>query len=371
MPDSYFKSFLKSFLVVYVLSFLMLSFALSTPSASAACSGLQLGSFNKYVSYIVAQRQGFFAQEGINVCFSQVVNSTQQFDTLLNGGYDIVGTSLDNVTNRVVNSGLPLSLIAAAEQGADLAFAVNTANGINSFADLKGKPIAVDAPNSGLVFAMHKILAANGLTFNTGSPDDYTLQVVGGVALRFQYLQAGQTPTGQKVYGAIFNSPTTSRLTPPVKILAYFKDYVAPFQSGAYVTRHNYANTNAANLEAFLRASIRADRFAKDPANRAIVVSQIAAELAVTSAVAEKILDAALDPVSGENDDLKMSKKGLIANIELRQEFNGFTTPLSSKDIKKLVKPGANKLYDDRFWKAAVKAVNHGADDDADDQDDD
>ena len=46
-----------------------------------------------------------------------------------------------------------------------------------------------------------------------------------------------------------------------------------------------------------------------------------------------------------------MDKQSLIGTIDLRQEFGGFNAPLGN--IRKLVKPCPNCLYDDRFWKEA------------------
>ena len=43
-------------------------------------------------------------------------------------------------------------MVAGLEMNNDQVLAVNTALGINSFEDLRGKPIAVDAPDAGFSF---------------------------------------------------------------------------------------------------------------------------------------------------------------------------------------------------------------------------
>src|SRR5947209_8550347 len=83
---------------------LCLSFGFNqTPAHAATPACIQYGAFTKSVNYIVAQHEGFFAQEGLTICYNQVAGSIQQFDTLFAGGYDIISTASDNVANRVVN----------------------------------------------------------------------------------------------------------------------------------------------------------------------------------------------------------------------------------------------------------------------------
>jgi len=53
------------------------------------------------------------------------------------------------------------------------------------------------------------------------------------------------------------------------------------------------------------------------------------------------------------NLEAKLDKQALIGTILLHEEFGGFAAPLG--DINRLVDPCENCLYDDRFWKAAVR----------------
>jgi ABC-type nitrate/sulfonate/bicarbonate transport system substrate-binding protein len=309
---------------------------------------VQYGAFSRNVSYIVAQREGFFAREGLTVCYNQVRSSDQQFDDLLSGRYDIITAASDNAVTRVINSNLPISMVAGLEMNNDQVLAVNTAMGINTFEDLRGKPIAVDAPDTGFSFLLRKILAQHGLRLENG---DYTLQPVGGVALRYAALQAGRTSTGAPVYASMINYPFAAQLRDPVKVLARAEDYFFPYQGGTFTVRHDYSASHPETLTSFLRAFIAGGDFARQTQNRAAVIAHIAAELGVSTEIAARELDASLDPDTGENPLARMDKQALIGTIELRQEFGGFNAPLGN--IRKLVKPCPNCLYDDRFWKEA------------------
>lgn len=315
---------------------------------------VQYGAFSRNVSYIVAQREGFFAGQGLTVCYNQVRSSDQQFDDLLSGRYDIISAASDNAVTRVINSNLPISMVAGLEMNNDQVLAVNTAMGIHTFEDLRGKPIAVDAPDTGFSFLLRKILAEHGLRLENG---DYTLQPVGGVALRYAALQAGRTPTGAPVYASMINYPFAAQLRDPVEVLARAEDYVFPYQGGAFTVRHDYSASHPETVTNFLRAIIAGGDFARRPENRAAVLTHIAAELGVSAEIAARELDASLDPDTGENPLARMDKQALIGTIELRQEFGGFDAPLGN--IRKLVKPCPNCLYDDRFWKEA----RHGYED--------
>jgi ABC-type nitrate/sulfonate/bicarbonate transport system substrate-binding protein len=208
----------------------------------------------------------------------------------------------------------------------------------------------VDAPDTGFSFLLRKILAEHGLFLENG---DYSLQPVGGVALRYAALQSGQTTAGQPVYASMINYPFAAQLHAPVVALARAEDYVFPYQGGAFAVRHDYSASHPETITSFLRAIIDGGEFARRPRNRATVVAHIAAELGVSADIAERELDASLDRGTGENHKAMLDKQALIGTILLRLEFGGFTVPLG--DVNELVNPCENCLYDDRFWKAAVR----------------
>ncbi|HEV2860942.1 MAG TPA: ABC transporter substrate-binding protein [Pyrinomonadaceae bacterium] len=295
--------------------------------------------------------EGFFEREGLTVCYNQVRSSDQQWADLFANRYDIISAASDTTITRVVNFGLPVSIVAGLEMNNDQVLAVNTARGIHTFEDLRGKPIAVDAPDTGFSFLLRKILAEHGLRLENG---DYSLQPVGGVALRYAALQAGQTAGGRPVYASMINYPFAARLQEPVAVLARAEDYVFPYQGGAFAVRHDYSAGHPDTITRFLRAIIAGGEFARRPRNRATVVAHIAAELGVSAEVAERELEASLDRGTGENHKAKLDRQALVGTILLRHEFGGFGAPLG--DVNQLVNPCANCLYDDRFWKAAIDA---------------
>ncbi len=300
--------------------------------SQSPCIGVQFGAFGKSIIYTIAQKEGFFAQENLTVCYNQVTGSVQQFDSFENGTYDLISTAADNIVNRVANQSKPMVMLAGLDRGPGFVLAGNTANGIHSIADLKGKPIEVDAPDSGFVFALRRILKANGLLLENG---DYSLRVVGGSFQRYQVLVAGSVvPPGggpaQPSYATLLNSPFPQQAAlgqPNITILARVSDYINPYQSGTIAATTQYVETHGDTIVSFLRATINAGLFFKNPQNCDRIIADIVSDQGLTVPVATAVLDEALSPVFGESPIALMSRTGLVNVIQLRAEFGGFTNP--------------------------------------------
>ncbi|GHO74133.1 hypothetical protein KSD_19040 [Ktedonobacter sp. SOSP1-85] len=315
---------------------------------------IQYGGFSRSVSYIEAQAHGFFAQEGICVTYNQVTNSTQQWNSFLAGQYDIISTTADNVVNQYVNNNVSAQAVAGIDQGEGLDLIVNTANGIHSIADLKGKTIAVDAPTSGYVFALEKILSANGLSLQNG---DYSLQVIGGSLQRYQALKAG-TFNGAPVYATILGAPFSeqSHYDANLADLAPLSTYVRTYQGPVVAVTQSYAQANSSVVTNFLTGMILGRQFAANPANKATVIADIASSYSISTQIATDVYnDAVQNPATGENSAELVNIPGLMNTIDLRQESGGFNTTVKSAQ---LAVPSGSSVYNDQYWiKAFVQAM--------------
>lgn len=319
----------------------------SSPMAHVdASTCIQYGSFNRSVAYIEAQAHGFFTQEGLCVTYNQVTSSTQQWNSFLSGQYNIISTTADNVVNQYVNNQVPAQIIAGSDQGVALDLIANTANGIHSIADLKGKTVAVDASTSGYVFALEKILSANGLSLQNG---DYSLQVIGGTSLRYQALKAG-TYNGAPVYATILMAPFTEEAHYDANLtdLAPFSAYTSPYQGPTIAVTQSYGQANSSVVTNFLSGLILGRKFAAAPANKDTVIADIASADNVSTQVATDVYtDAILNVVTGENPAEQVNIPGLMNTIDLRQQFGGFNTTVSSAQ---LAVPSGSSVNNDQYW---------------------
>jgi ABC-type nitrate/sulfonate/bicarbonate transport system substrate-binding protein len=120
---------------------------------------VRLGSFTPSVLLRVARRLGRLDRE---VAEELVPSSPGQFRALIDGAYDAVLTSPDNVLAYRYSPVNPLGeraeaeMVAAVDRGMGLAL-------YSDRADLRGARFGVDVPTSGFAFAMYALAESVGL----------------------------------------------------------------------------------------------------------------------------------------------------------------------------------------------------------------
>src|SRR5882724_10862603 len=72
-------------------------------AVAASPDHLRIGVFNKTLTTLAAESEGFLAEQGLTVEYLQVSSSTQQFQFLRDGQYDLVHSSPDNTVNYRLN----------------------------------------------------------------------------------------------------------------------------------------------------------------------------------------------------------------------------------------------------------------------------
>jgi ABC-type amino acid transport substrate-binding protein len=144
---------------------------------------VRLGSFTPSVLLRVARRLRRLDRE---VAEELVPSSPAQFRALLDGAYDAVLTSPDNVLAYRYSPVNPLDARAAAE----MVTAVDRGMGLALYSnrdDLRGARLAVDVPGSGFAFAMYALAESLGLR-----QDDYRVVALGSTPKRLRALLAGE-----------------------------------------------------------------------------------------------------------------------------------------------------------------------------------
>ena len=166
------------------------------------------------------------------------------------GKYDIISTAFDNiVAYGEGQSDIPLP-------GPFDMFAFEGIHGgmnslmvraeIKSYADIKGKTVAVDALKSGYGIVLYQILKDRGhLEFGK----DYGAVTVGNTDKRLEAMRDG------KAVAAIVGAPQDMAAERDgFKILADAARELGAYQGSALVTRRGYAKAHEADLLAFIRA---------------------------------------------------------------------------------------------------------------------
>jgi ABC-type nitrate/sulfonate/bicarbonate transport system substrate-binding protein len=287
----------------------------------------------------VGIEKGFFAQNGVEVTITPTPNSVYQMQNLAAGKFDIGFSTIDNVVAYTEGQGeapLPQPPDFFAFMGGQTgAVRFVTQPDIKSYADLKGKSLAVDAATTGYAFVLRKLLQQGGL-----AESDYTLEKLGGTAQRAQALMENKTA------GTILTSPL--EIAPEAKgyrRLANATDVIGPYQAVLGVSRRGWAKDNEPALVGFIRGYVAALDWLGDPANRAEAVAIYRKNIPQASEDgANKAWDVLLAGPEGFQKKGKLDRAGIATVLKLRSEFG--------QPQKTLTDPG--KYVDESYYNKAI-----------------
>lgn len=277
-----------------------------------------------------AQSKGIFAKHGLKVDIKIAPNSDELRNGLAEGRYQIVHAAVDNA----------VAMIEVAK--ADAAVVIGGDNGINhlfvqpevkSYADLKGKKVAVDAPNTAYAFLAYEMLRLNGL--NKG---DYEVVVVGATFRRLEALQKDKT-----LMASMLNPPFSFRAAKAgLKDMGEAVKAVGPYQATAGFVMRPWARANADTLDKYLKAYLEGLRWARDPKNKAEAIKLYVDGLKLPEDIAAMCYDAAM---TGLAKDAALDMEGFKNVLALRARHTG-SGPLS-----------AEKYVDLSYYKKALGAM--------------
>src|SRR5262249_4276870 len=101
----------------------------------------------------VALDKGLFARQGLHVTLSPAPSSAVQIASLADGRIEIAMTAMDNVVAREEDGVFAFLGAATGDR-----YSLMVAPAVKSFADLKGRTLAVDALASGYAFVLLDML---------------------------------------------------------------------------------------------------------------------------------------------------------------------------------------------------------------------
>ncbi len=207
----------------------------------------------------VANAQGLFAQEGVEVELTTVPAAYTLTQALIAGDIQLAGFTVLSMA-AAVGAGAPLKLVAASQDLPSIRVVV--APTINSWADLKGKAIS-SGNTKGDYFdvVMRMVLAVNGLR-----DDDYTMRTMPGTA-RLAALEAGQVAAA-----LLSDYDTTLALQRGYKSFGFVHEYVKDVVYSGNLVDASWASANEATLVGYLRGLGRGVAWLFDPANREAAV---------------------------------------------------------------------------------------------------
>ncbi|MBM2614485.1 hypothetical protein JIG36_02785 [Actinoplanes sp. LDG1-06] len=260
---------------------------------------LRLGSFTPSVLLRVARRLGRLDREVVETL---VPSSPAQFRTLLDGGYDAVLTSPDNVLAyrwspvNPLGVNAPVEIVAAIDRGMGLALYGSAR---------KGARFAVDVPGSGFAFAMYALAESLGL-----ARDDYEIVTLGSTPNRLQALLAGECDAtmlnaGNELHAEAAGFRPLAR-TPEV-CGPYLGAVLAALEPGPVTWLADALTTTAAEIVAGQHDDI-------------VIVEAVDA-LGLPQPLAVRFLDRLRSPEDGLVADGKVDRAALETLVGLRRRF--------------------------------------------------
>jgi ABC-type nitrate/sulfonate/bicarbonate transport system substrate-binding protein len=284
----------------------------SAPPATAMREKLRVKVFPgaQNLPLFAAFEQGFFARRGLDVDLQFTQNSGELRGGLAQGAFDIAHAAADNA-------------VALRETGAEVAIVSGSDNSMNelfvqpdiaSVAQLRGKTLIVDAPNTAYALQAKKILKNAGV-----QPGEYTVKQVGGTFQRIGAMLADRA-----------NSAST--LNPPYSIQAAQKglrslgrvgDLLGPYQGSAVFVMRPWAQAHADLLQRYLAALIESTRWSLAPANREAATSMLMKRLEIDAPLAASTYAALTDRLHGLATDCAFDPQGFAAVLAIRAEIEG------------------------------------------------
>jgi len=286
--------------------------AVATPTHAAETTRIRVNTFPnaKALPVYVGIAKGLFAKQALAVELENTESSQSQRDGLAAGRFQIAHAALDNAVAMIEVAKRDVVIVSGGDSGMNEFF---VQPGIASFADLKGKTIVVDAPDTAYALQAKKLLLQNGLREGT----DYTVKQVGAVVFRYKAMIEDKTNAA-----GILNLPfTVEAAERGLKSLGGLVDLLGPYQAaGAFVMRP-WARDNGPALERYLAAYVEAVRWIRDRNNRTEAVDLLIEKLKLDRKIAERTYDLLVVPTTGFTPDAKFDVEGFKNMLALRAEI--------------------------------------------------
>ena len=262
------------------------------------------------IPLLAGQTQGFFEGEGIAVEMQRTPSSQAQRTALLEGTAEIAHASFDDAVSGETDVGADFVAFMGGDGGFQAFYGRPE---VGQLADLRGRVVAVDDPETGYALVLRAMLRRAGLR-----EADYELRPVGSTDKRFEAIQRDGS-----LAAAMF-APPYSVMVEDLgwRRLGTTPELLGPYQGTVGFCRRAWLARNRPLLVRYLRGYVAALRWALDPRNRPAVAQTVAASLRVPPSLADRVIAPAFEP-GGLAPDAAFDVPGLPAVLAVRAEICG------------------------------------------------
>lgn len=255
--------------------------------------------------------QGTFAKHGVAVDLQFTQTSPELRDGLSSGAFDVAHAAADNAISMVEVAKRDVVIVMGGDSSMNELFVQPD---VATLADMRGRTLTVDAPNTAYALQGMKILKNAGVM-----PGEYAVKVTGGTFQR-----------GKAMMESRDNAAST--LNPPysfeaaangLKSMGRAVDLIGPYQASSAFAMRDWVRDHGPLLERYVAGYVEALRWARDPAHRDAVVALLADKLKLSPAMAAKTYEALMEPRFGLAPDAKVDLDGLRSVLAIRAELTG------------------------------------------------
>jgi ABC-type nitrate/sulfonate/bicarbonate transport system substrate-binding protein len=286
------------------------------------------------VQFVVADKQGLFAKYGVEVVNDNKKNSDELRADLAAGKGDVAYLAVDNAVAMVELAHQDVLIVMGGEGSQNELIGQPD---IKSAADLRGKTLIVDAPNTAYALQMKKILLLSGLT----AGKDYEIKPFGATPQRLIAMREQKNFAG-------------SMLGPPISLVAKHEGFVSlgsvqqligPYQAAGFFTQRAWAKDHRELLIAFLSACIEAQRWLLNPSNKQQVIDLLATQYHLEPEIAAEDYEISMTHPGGFAKDAQFDLRGFENVLKLRAEVEGQWGGHP---------PSPDKYYDPSYYQTAL-----------------
>jgi ABC-type nitrate/sulfonate/bicarbonate transport system substrate-binding protein len=302
----------------FALALTLLLAPLGVPIAAAEPVVVRVNTFPtaRSLPLVAGQTKGFFAKHGLKLELTFTENSKQQRDGLAAGKSDIVVAALDNAVAMIEVAKHDVVIVMGGDSGTNEFYVQSH---IKSFADLRGRALVVDAPDTAYALQAKKILLMHGLKEGT----DYTVKPIGRGSMRLQAMADDKDNAA-----AVLNLPYSLQAEKMgIKSLGRTTDLLGPYQAGGAFVMRAWAQNNADTVVRYLAAYIEALRWSLNPRNKAEAVTMLVQNLKTPPDLAERTYQLIATPGFGFSPDARLDPVGFKNMLTLRSEIEGGPPP--------------------------------------------
>jgi ABC-type nitrate/sulfonate/bicarbonate transport system substrate-binding protein len=270
--------------------------------------------------FFVGIEKGLFARHGIRLDLEFTESSKSQRAGLAAGKFEVVHSAVDNAVAMVETAKTDVVIVSGGDGGTN---ELIVGRDIKTFADLRGKALVTDAPNTAYALQAKKILLKHGLLEGV----DYRINAVGAGPFRLKAMLAG----GDNAV-AIMNLPFSAQLIENgLKSMGRTTDLLGPYQAGGAFVLRSWAKANPDTLTRYLAGYIESLRWVLDKSHRDEAITLLMSKRNLSRSLATRSYDLMVEPGFGFNPDAKLSVEGFTNVLKLRQEIEGGPAPDPAK----------------------------------------